>query len=296
MTTLQAIIIAIVEGITEFLPISSTAHMKFTNPLIGVDGNTPFAEMFEVVIQLAAILSVVLVYRKKFFDLKHFNFYLKLIAAVIPALIVGALLKKHIDAALSNLTFIACVMIAGGVVLLFIDKLMNKTTLDEDDKITYPKAFIIGCFQVLSIIFPGLSRSAATIIGGMSQKLTRRLAAEFSFFLAVPTMMAASVKSFYDACKDNYLIAHNLTDEQAKAMKISAVHDIFGSANLHTLFTQHNLMVFGIGCLLSFVVALMAVKFFINYLSKHGFRVFGIYRIAIGLVMLALIFGMHLGS
>ena len=296
MTTLQAIIIAIVEGITEFLPISSTAHMKFTNPLIGVDGNSPFAEMFEVIIQLAAILSVVLVYRKKFFDFKHYSFYIKLLVAVMPALVVGALLKKHIDAALSNLIFIACIMIAGGVVLLFIDKWMNKTTLDNETEITYPKAFTIGCFQVLSIIFPGLSRSASTIIGGMQQKLTRRLAAEFSFFLAVPTMFAASVKSFLDAMKENYLVAHNITEEQAKSMHLSMTHDIFGSENFHSLFNHHNLVVFIIGCLISFFIALIAVKTFINYLSKHGFRVFGIYRIIIGAVMLGLIFGMHLGQ
>ena len=261
MTTLQAIIIAIVEGITEFLPISSTAHMKFTNPLIGVDANSPFTEMFEVVIQLAAILSVVVVFWKKFFDFKHFSFYIKLVAAVIPALIVGALLKKHIDAALSNLVFIALVMIGGGIVLLFVDKWMKNTTIDEEKKITYPKAFLIGCFQVLSIIFPGLSRSAATIIGGMQQKLTRRLAAEFSFFLAVPTMFAASVKSFWDVYKDH--------------------HEVIAKDNMTTL---------GIGAIISFVVALLAVKFFINYISKHGFKVFGIYRIVLGAVILIVLF------
>ena len=296
MTILQAIIIAIVEGITEFLPLSSTAHMKFTNPLIGVNGNSPFAEMFEVIIQLAAILSVVVVYRKKFFNFKHISFYIKLIVAVIPALIVGALLKKHIDAALSNLTFIAIIMIAGGVVLLFIDKIMNKTTLDNDSEITYPKAFMIGCFQVLSIVFPGLSRSASTIIGGMQQKLTRRLAAEFSFFLAVPTMFAASVKSFLDAMKENYLVAHNITEEQSKIMKLSITHDIFGNENFHSLFNSSNSISFLIGCIISFLVALIAVKFFINYLTKHGFRVFGIYRIGAGIIMLILIFGFHLGN
>ena len=190
MDIIQAIIIAVVEGLTEFLPVSSTAHMKFTNPLIGVSP-TPFTNMFEIVIQLAAILSVVFAYSKKFFDFKHPSFYLKLIVAVIPALIAGALLKKYIDNALDNLTFIACVMIAGGIVLLFIDNFFKETTINEEKKISFLKAFVIGCFQVLSVVFPGLSRSAATIIGGMSQKLTRNLAAEFSFFLAVPTMFAA---------------------------------------------------------------------------------------------------------
>ncbi len=290
MTILQAIIIAIIEGITEFLPISSTAHMKFANPLLGIDGNTPFAEMFEVVIQLAAIFSVVVVYRKKFFDFKHYTFYLKLIVAFIPALIIGMLLKKHIDAALSNLNFIALVMIAGGILLLFIDKIIKGNNDDEEKNISYFKAFIIGSFQTLSIVFPGLSRSAATIVGGMQQKLTRRLAAEFSFFLAVPTMIAASVKSFYDACKSNYLIAHQLTEEQAKVIKISTLHDIFGSENLQTLFTHHNLLVFAIGCLISFLVALMAVKFFINYLTKHGFRIFGTYRILLGFAILIVLY------
>ena len=138
-------------------------------------------------------------------------------------------------------------------------------------------------------MIPGVSRSGASIVGGMSQKLSRTTAAEFSFFLAVPTMMAASVKSFYDACKSNYLIAHQLTEEQAKATKISALHDIFGSENLHALFTHHNLLVFAIGCLISFLVALMAVKFFINYLTKHGFRLFGIYRILLGVSILVVL-------
>ena len=192
MSYIQAIIIAIIEGITEFLPISSTAHMKLANPLLQIS-ETAFTNMFEVVIQLAAILSVVIIYWKKFFDFKNIGLYIKLIIAVIPALIVGALLKKHIDNLLSNLTFISCIMIVGGVILLFVDKLFTKNNIDEEKEISNQKAFFIGCFQTLSILFPGLSRSAATIIGGMSQKLSRRLAAEFSFFLAVPTMLAASV-------------------------------------------------------------------------------------------------------
>lgn len=288
MNTFQAIILSIIEGITEFLPISSTAHLKFANPFLGV-AETPFTNMFEVVIQLAAILSVVVIYWKKFFNFKRLPFYFKLIIAVVPALIFGALLKKHIDAALGNLTIIACVMLLGGIVLLFIDNMFKNTTIDEERDISYPRAFIIGCFQVLSIVFPGLSRSAATIIGGMSQKLTRNLAAEFSFFLAVPTMLAASVKSFYDALKDNYLATNNITPEQADTVKVH-LGDVFAKANLNSLFTHDNLMAFIIGAVVSFIVALIAVKFFISYLQKHGFKMFGWYRIIVGAIMLVLIF------
>ena len=260
MDIIQAIIIAIVEGLTEFLPVSSTAHMKFTNPLIGVTP-TPFTNMFEIVIQLAAILSVVFAYSKKFFDFKHPSFYIKLIVAVIPALIAGVLLKKYIDRALDNLTFIACVMIAGGIILLFIDNFFKGNTITEEKKISLPKAFVIGCFQVLSVLFPGLSRSAATIIGGMTQKLTRNLAAEFSFFLAVPTMFAASAKSFYDVYKEH-----------------------------PEVLVRNNMTTLGIGAVVAFVVALLAIRFFINYLQKHGFKIFGFYRIILGIVMLILLY------
>ena len=260
MDTLQSIIIAIVEGLTEFLPVSSTAHMKFMNPLIGVT-DTPFVDMFEVVIQLAAILSVVTIYYKKFFDFKHISFYIKLVVAVIPALIGGYFLKKHIDAALTNLNFIAAVMIAGGIILLFVDKLFANNTINEDEKISYPKAFIIGCFQVLSILFPGLSRSAATIVGGMSQKLTRSVAAEFSFFLAVPTMLAASAKSFMDVYKEH-----------------------------KEVLVKDNFITLGIGAVVAYIVALLAVRFFIGYLQKHGFKIFGWYRIVLGIVVLILVY------
>ena len=252
MSYIQAIIISIIEGITEFLPISSTAHMKMANPLIHLS-ETPFVDLFEVVIQLAAILSVVVIYWKRFIDFKNISFYIKLVVAVIPALVVGALLKKHIDSALSNLTFISCVMIGGGIVLLFVDKLFTNNTIEKEQEISYSKSFIIGCFQTLSILLPGLSRSAATIIGGMSQKLTRNLAAEFSFFLAVPTMFAASVKSFWDVYKDH-----------------------------HEVLEANNMSVLAIGGIISFVVALLAVKFFISYVQKYGFRLFGWYRIIVG--------------
>jgi undecaprenyl-diphosphatase len=259
MTIIQAIIIAIVEGITEFLPVSSTAHMKFANPLIGV-ANTPFTDMFEVVIQFAAILSVVVIFYKKFFDFKRTTFYLKLIIATIPALIVGAILKKQIDAALGNLTFIAWVMVGGGILLLFVDKLFTRNNIEDDAKISLPKAFVIGCFQCLSIVLPGLSRSAATIIGGMQQKLTRTLAAEFSFFLAVPTMFAASVKSFWDVYKDH-----------------------------PEVLVKDNYTVLAVGAVISFIVALIAVKSFITYLQKHGFKAFGVYRIILGVILLILL-------
>ena len=259
MDIFQAIIIAIVEGLTEFLPVSSTAHMKFVHPLLGVT-DTPFVDMFEVVIQLAAILAVVVLYYKKFFDFKRIGFYIKLVIAVIPALIFGVLLKKHIDAALGNLTFIATVMVAGGIILLFIDKVFKNPTIDSEEKVSNKTAFIIGCGQVLSIIFPGLSRSAATIITGMSQKLTRSAAAEFSFFLAVPTMFAASVKSFWDTYKVN--------------------PEVIAKDNLTILLT---------GSLVAFVVALIAIKFFISFLKKYGFRIWGVYRIIAGLTMLFLI-------
>jgi len=258
----QSIITAIVEGLTEFLPVSSTAHMKIVNPLIGINAEDPFFNMFEVVIQLAAILSVVTVYWKKFLDFKSFHFYLKLFIAVIPALVFGALLKKYIDSALSNLTFIACVMIGGGILLLFIDKLFTKNNIEDDAEISNKNALIIGCFQVLSILFPGLSRSAATIVGGMSQKLSRGLAAEFSFFLAVPTMFAASAKSLWDVYK-----------ESPEVLK-----------------DTHNLGRLGLGAAIAYIIALLSIKFFIGYLQKHGFKMFGWYRIALGIVVLGLIF------
>ncbi len=259
MDFIQAIILAIVEGITEFLPISSTAHMKFTNPLIGVRPSA-FREMFEVVIQLAAILSVIVLYWKKFLDFKKVSFYIKLIIALIPAVVFGIILKKHIDAALNNLVFIASVMIVGGFVLLFVDRFFNTSTIHNESEITNKNAFMIGCYQVLSIIFPGLSRSAATIIGGMTQKLDRSTAAEFSFFLAVPTMLAASVKSFYDTYK--------------MAPEVLA---------------KENMTILLLGSLVSFIVAMMAIRFFIGWLQKHGFRLFGYYRILVGTIVLILV-------
>jgi undecaprenyl-diphosphatase len=259
MSLIQAIIIAIIEGITEFLPISSTAHMKFANPLIGVQASA-FTDLYEIVIQLAAILAVVVLYYKRFFDFKKVGFYTKLVIALIPAIIAGVLLKKHIDAMLGNILFIAVVMIAGGIILLFIDQLFTKPQKHSQEDVTYKNAFLIGCYQVLSVLFPGLSRSAATIIGGLQQKLDRRTAAEFSFFLAVPTMLAASVKSAWDVHKTN-----------------------------PEVFSKDSMTLMAIGSAVAFVVALFAIRFFITYLSRHGFRLFGYYRILAGSVIIFLV-------
>jgi undecaprenyl-diphosphatase len=260
MSTLHAIIIAIIEGITEFLPISSTGHMAIASAIMGDHG--PFVELFEIVIQFGAILSVVVLYWRKFFDFKKISFYIKLIIAIIPALVFGALFKKHIDAMLEKPMIIAVIMLVGGIVLLFVDKWFQKPAIDREDNITIKKGFIIGCYQVLSILFPGLSRSAATIIGGMQQKLSRRLAAEFSFFLAVPTMLAATVYSLYKMYKEQPDV---LTQ----------------TGNMSTLL---------LGCGIAFIVAVLAIKFFITYLQKHGFRLFGWYRIIVGLALIILFY------
>jgi undecaprenyl-diphosphatase len=259
MTIIQAIILSIVEGLTEFLPISSTAHMKFTNPIIGVT-STPFSDMFEIVIQLFAILAVVVVYYKKFFDFTRISFYVKLIIAMIPAVIFGFLLKKHIDQALGNLYFIAAVMIGGGIIFLFVDRWFNHPRIESERNVSNGAAFRIGCFQVLSILLPGFSRSGATIIGGLSQGLTRKAAAEFSFFLAVPTMLAASVKTYWDVHKEHPDV---LTKDNATLLALSGI--------------------------VTFLVAILVIRFFIGFLQKHGFKVWGYYRIVVGLVMLVLL-------
>jgi len=259
MTIIQAIILAVVEGLTEFLPVSSTAHMKFTNPIIGVT-HTPFSDLFEIVIQLFAILAVVVVYYKKFFDFSRISFYVKLIIALIPAIIFGFLLKKHIDAALDNLKFIAAVMIGGGILFLFVDRWFNHPTIESERQVSNGVAFRIGCFQVLSILLPGFSRSGATIIGGMSQGLTRKAAAEFSFFLAVPTMLAASAKSLWDVHKEH-----------------------------PDVLNRENASLLGISGIVTFFVSILVIRFFIGFIQKHGFKVWGYYRIIVGLVILVLV-------
>jgi len=268
MSLFESIIIAIVEGLTEFLPISSTGHMVVTSSLFGIQ-NEEFTKLFEVAIQLGAILAVVVLYWKKFFDFKRWQFYAKLLVAVIPALVFGKLFDDLIDEVLGNPAFIAWMFILGGIVLLFIDNFFKKPTIDEERKISYSRALVIGLFQVLAVALPGISRSAASIIGGMSQKLTRRLAAEFSFFLAVPTMAAATAYSLF--LKD--------WDKTGVAQKGYEL----------ILASPDNTKAFIVGNIVAFVVAMLAIKFFIGFLQKHGFRVFGWYRIITGIVLLLLI-------
>ncbi len=259
MDTLQTIIIAIVEGLTEFLPVSSTGHMIITSSLMGIEKDD-FVKLFEIAIQLGAILSVVVLYWKKFFDFSKWHFYIKLIIAVIPALILGKLLSEKIDALLESPTTVAISLLVGGIILLFVDKLFTQHTITEEKDITYTNGFIIGIWQCLAMV-PGVSRSAASIIGGMQQKLTRSAAAEFSFFLAVPTMAAAT----------GY-----------KLLKTFTTHP-------EILKDKHNLLLLGLGNVVAFIVALLAVKFFITYLQKHGFKIFGWYRIVVGITVLILI-------
>lgn len=257
MSIIDAIIIAIVEGITEFLPISSTGHMIIAEKLLHVP-DTDFTKLFTVGIQLGAIFAVVVLYWKKFispFQNGNWNFYLKLIVAVIPALLLGFIFADKIDALLESSLVVAISLIAGGIVLLFIDSVFKNPLIETDDKISYPNAFIIGLWQCIAMI-PGVSRSAASIIGGMQQKLTRKLAAEFSFFLAVPTMAAATGYKLLKGYKT---------------------------------ITPADIKLFAIGNIVAFVVALLAIRFFISYLQKHGFRLFGYYRIIVGIALLILL-------
>lgn len=263
MTFLQAIIIAIVEGLTEFLPISSTGHMVITSSLMGIQSDA-FTKLFEVVIQFGAILSVVILYWKRFFQ--SFDFYLKLLAGFMPAALFGVLLYKHIKALLESPTFIAIMLVIGGVILLFVDDWFAKNEtepIEAEQEITYKKAALIGCFQVLAMALPGLSRSAATIVGGLTQKLTRQKAAEFSFFLAVPTMAAATLKDGYEFYKD---------------VKNSVVAPL----------SMDQIWMLALGNIVAFVVAFIAIRSFIGFLTARGFKVFGYYRIIVGLLILAL--------
>lgn len=255
MTYLEALIIAIVEGLTEYLPVSSTGHMMIATAVLGIEP-TPFVKLFTVAIQFGAILSVVVLYFRYFF--KSVNFYLKLITAFIPCAIAGILLGDWIDAQLENVFGVAVALFAGGIVLLFVDRWFKDTDkADGEPEITYPRAFKVGMFQCLAL-FPGVSRSAATIIGGLTQKLSRKTAAEFSFFLAVPTMFAATAKKLLDFYKDGGTVSSD----------------------------EIKLLVFG--NVVAFVVAMLAIKFFIGILTKHGFRAFGIYRIIAGGILIAL--------
>jgi undecaprenyl-diphosphatase len=259
MNTLQSIILSIIEGLTEFLPVSSTGHMIIASSVMGIERDE-FVKLFEIAIQLGAILAVVVLYWKKFFDFAKWEFYLKLLVAVIPALILGKLFSDKIDMLLESPTVVAVSLLLGGIILLFVDKMFNHPTVTQEDNVSYKKGFIIGICQCLAMI-PGVSRSAASIVGGMSQKLTRKVAAEFSFFLAVPTMVAATGYKLLKTYKTNPEI---LKDKQ-------------------------NLLFLVEGNIIAFIVAMLAIKFFITYLQKHGFKVFGIYRIILGIIVLILI-------
>ena len=268
MDWLQTVIIAIVEGLTEFLPVSSTGHMIIAQSVLGIE-STPFVKAFTVIIQFGAILSVVVLYWRKFFYPETmrtkgytwwqaiWRFYLKLIAGVLPAVVLGLAFNDFIESNLGNVTLVAVMLILGGIFMLFCDRIFNKGTFNEP---SYKKAFIIGIVQCISMI-PGVSRSMATIVGGMSQKLTRRAAAEFSFFLAVPTMLGST-------CLETYKLVFH------------------GDCNI--LLQGNNMPMLILGSIVAFIVAMAAIKFFIDYVSKYGFAAFGWYRIIVGAVIIVL--------
>ncbi|NDP27947.1 MAG: undecaprenyl-diphosphate phosphatase [Flavobacterium sp.] len=260
MNTFQAIIIAIIEGITEFLPVSSTGHMILASSYFGIE-HDEFTKLFTIVIQLGAILSVVVLYFKRFFQ--SFDFYFKLLVAFIPAVVFGLLFSKKIDALLESPLTVAVSLLIGGIILLKVDDwFADSEEVQTSNEISYLQAFKIGLFQCLAMV-PGVSRSGASIVGGMSQKLSRTTAAEFSFFLAVPTMLGATAKKCYDYYKADLVLSHD----------------------------QINFLI--IGNVVAFVVALIAIKSFIGFLTKHGFKVFGYYRIIAGIVLLAIHFFIH---
>lgn len=277
MTLFETIIIAIVEGLTEFLPVSSTGHMIIAQNLLGVE-STEFVKAFTFIIQFGAILSVVVLYWKRFFKLNEtpapegasalkrflhkYDFYWKLFVAFIPAAVLGLLFSDAIDAMLESVTVVAVTLILGGIFMLFCDKIFNKGS--EKTELTEKRAFWIGMFQCISMI-PGVSRSMATIVGGMAQKLTRKAAAEFSFFLAVPTMFAATLY---------------------KMLKI------FLEPNGMQILND-NLVTLLVGNVVAFIVAMLAIKFFISFVTKYGFKAFGWYRIIVGGAILAMLFTGH---
>ncbi|MEQ1585676.1 MAG: undecaprenyl-diphosphate phosphatase [Cyclobacteriaceae bacterium] len=254
MSFLDALILAIVEGLTEFLPVSSTGHMIIASSVLGIAAD-PFTKMFTVAIQLGAILSVLVLYWKHFFQ--SVDFYFKLLVAFLPAMIIGFLLNDVIDQLLERVEVVAAMLIIGGIIFLFIDKLFHESEETGSKEVTYKIALRIGLFQTIAMI-PGVSRSAATIIGGLTQKLNKKTAAEFSFFLAVPTMLAAT---------------------SYKLLKFYLEGYTFGS---------HEISVLLFGNVTAFVVAILAIKSFISYLTSHGFKLFGYYRIVVGVIILAL--------
>lgn len=275
MSVFEAIIIAIVEGLTEFLPVSSTGHMIITQNVLGVE-STEFVKAFTFIIQFGAILSVVVLYWKRFFQLNRtplpegasklkqflhkFDFYWKLLVAFIPAAVLGLLFSDAIDAMLERVEVVAVMLVIGGIFMLYCDKIFNKGS--DDTKFTEKRAFMVGLCQCISMI-PGVSRSMATIVGGMSQRMTRKAAAEFSFFLAVPTMFAATVYKMYKLFKEG-----------------------------GTEIIMDNMVVLIVGNVVAFIVAMLAIKFFISYVQKYGFKAFGWYRIIVGgLILVWLLMG-----
>jgi undecaprenyl-diphosphatase len=255
MSYLDAIILAIVEGLTEFLPVSSTGHMIIATALMGIEP-TSFTKTFTVAIQLGAILSVVVLYWKRFF--KTIDFYFKLFIAFIPAAIVGFLVGDVVDALLERVDVVAWALIAGGVFFLFVDKIFHDAEEKGSPEVTYKNAFVVGLFQLIALLIPGISRSAATIIGGLTQRLNKTTAAEFSFFLAVPTMAAAT----------GYKLLKFILDGQE--------------------FTSSEIGILAVGNIVAFIVAFLAIRSFISFLTKHGFKWFGYYRIIVGVVILAM--------
>ncbi len=266
MDLIQTIIIAIVEGLTEFLPVSSTGHMIIAQKLLGVAEGDPFVHAFTFIIQFGAILSVVCLYWKHFFQMRNreevnskLRFYGLLIMGVIPAVFIGLAAKKSglLDWLLDSVLVVAIMLVAGGVFMLFCDKLFNKGVVENE--VTWKRALIIGFFQCLAVI-PGMSRSMATIVGGMQQKLTRKKAAEFSFFLAVPTMAGATLLDLIE---------------------------MFGEDTAWA--TSNNIMMLIVGCVVAFIVAIVAMKWFVNFLAKYGFKAFGWYRIVVGAIILVML-------
>ena len=279
MDWIETIIIAIVEGLTEFLPVSSTGHMIITQNLLGVPQGDPFVHAFTFIIQFGAILSVVCLYWKRFFQfdntpdpmaftwwqkLRHkYYFYWLLIVGVIPAVVIGLLAKKSglLDWLLDSVEVVAIMLVVGGIFMLYCDKIFNKGS--DSNKVTEKRAFNIGLFQCISVI-PGVSRSMATIVGGMAQGLTRKRAAEFSFFLAVPTMAGATFLDLLVLLKEDASWA-----------------------------TSHNITMLILGCVVAFIVALLAMKWFVDFLTKYGFKAFGIYRIIVGGIIILLLLTGH---
>lgn len=259
MSTIEAAILAVVEGLTEFVPVSSTGHLIMVSSLMGI-GKDEFTKFFEIAVQLGAILAVIVLYARKFFNLRHWSFYVKLIIGVVPALLIGYKLGPVIDSLLINPLYTALTLLGGGFVLLFIDNIFRHPKIKTEREVTYLNSLMIGLFQCIALI-PGVSRSAATIIGGMQQKLTRSLAAEFSFFLAVPTMAAATGYKLMDVMNSDPTVFQN----------------------------PNNIKALVIGNIIAFVVAFFTMKFFVDFIKKHGFKFFGWYRIIVALIFLLMI-------